>query len=68
MIKVKKIIKTEEPNVYEVELFADTKSEVVPGATIIGLPEGAVLDIGSSVMATNGDIAFMQSNGDWKWV
>jgi len=55
-------------NSYKVSLFADTKEEVTPNATIEGLPENATIEMGSSVMTASGELAFMKSNGSWNWV
>ena len=69
MIKVTEIQTTDlEMNSYKVSLFADTKSEVTPDAEIIGLPEGATIEMGSSVLTAGAEIAFMKSNGQWQWV
>jgi hypothetical protein len=54
-----------------VTLFADTKEEVVPGATIHGLPklpQQVTIAMGSSVITASGDVAFMKSDGTWNWV
>lgn len=55
-------------NSYRVSLFADTKEEVTPAATIEGLPENATIEIGSTVMTASGELAFMKSDGTWSWV
>lgn len=51
-----------------VSLFADTKSEVVPGAQIVGMPVDSTIEMGSSVMTASGELAFMKSDGTWNWV
>lgn len=50
-------------------LFADTKSEVSSMVLddIIGFPKGHTLEAGSTVMTADADIAFLQSDGTWKW-
>ena len=47
------------------ELFADTKSDDL--SVIPELLQGAELTAGSSVFTATGDIAFMNSNGEWVW-
>ena len=54
-------------NSYKVSLFADTKGEVTPNATIEGLPENATIEMGSSVITASGELAFMKSDGTWNW-
>lgn len=69
MIKVQSISNTDgNEHTATVSLFADTKEEVIPGATIIGLPQGVTLEMGSSVMTASGEVAFMKSDGNWNWV
>ena len=68
MIKVTEISKTETSNTYKVSLFADTKDEVTSDADIVGLPENATIELGSSVMTASGELAFMKSDGSWSWV
>ena len=68
MIKVQECINTDaDSNSYKISAFADTKAEVATGE-FIGLPEGAEIEMGSSVMTTAGDLAFMKSDGTWNWV
>lgn len=55
-------------NSYKVSLFADTKTEVTPSATIEGLPSNATIEAGSTVITASGELAFMKSNGTWNWV
>ena len=69
MIKVKAIENTDaNSNDYLIIAFADTKAEVVPGATYIGLPDGAGIEMGSRLMTADGELAYMKSNGQWNWV
>lgn len=68
MIKVMKLVNSDsDSNTYRVELFADTKSELIPEATIVGLPTGASIEMGSSCVTANAEIAFMKSDGTWNW-
>ena len=69
MIKVQSLENTDaNDNSYKVKLFADTKQEVTSGAEIIGLPQGATIEMGSTVVTADADVAFMKSNGEWNWV
>lgn len=68
MIKVTEIKNTDEnSNSFMISAFADTKAEVATG-TFIGLPPGASIEFGSSVMTASGEMAFMKSDGTWNWV
>ena len=49
-------------------LFADTKEEVVDGATIDNMPSGYTLAMGTYVITASGDIAFLNSDLEWVWV
>ena len=53
---------------YQIRAFADTKEEVIPGAEFHNLPEGAVIQPGSTVVTADGDLAFRKSDGTWNWV
>lgn len=53
-------------NLYE--LFADTKKEVVEGATIIGLPEDYSIPAGSKITIADGTIGYYKSDNTWSWV
>ena len=69
MIKVTSITNTDsDENTYKISAFSDTKDEVTSDATFIGLPDGASIEMGSSVMTASGELAFMKSNGQWNWV
>ena len=69
MIKVQTMENTDaNENSYKVKLFADTKDEVTSSAEIIGLPQGATIEMGSTVVTADADVAFMKSNGEWNWV
>lgn len=68
MIKVQQLENTDsKSNDYYVKAFADTREEVDNGGEFIGLPEGAGIEMGSSVMTASGELAFMQSDGHWNW-
>lgn len=67
MIKVTSI-KQGVGNKADVSLFADTKTEVTTGMTVIGLPEGVEPAFGSSVITASGEVAFLKSDGTWNWV
>ncbi len=68
MIKVQTLENTDaNTNDYYVSAFADTKAEVVNGDPFIGLPEGARIEMGSQVLTASGELAFMKSDGTWKW-
>lgn len=68
MVKVTSIARsTVDSNAYQVSLFADTKAEVAT-ATFVGLPEGATIEMGSSVLTASGEVAFMKSDGTWNWL
>lgn len=66
MIIVQELQKVAEPNVYKISAFADTKNEVGT-SKIEGLPDGARIYIGSSLLTANGELAFMKSDGTWNW-
>ena len=69
MIKVAELKNTDgDENSFLISAFADTKEEVENGGNFIGLPEGATIELGSSVMTADGEMAFMKSNGNWNWV
>lgn len=69
MIKVTTISNTDsDENTFKISAFADTKDEVTSEAKIVGLPEGARIEMGSSVMTASGELAFMKSDGTWNWV
>ena len=68
MIRVTELKNTDsDDNSYFISAFSDTKSEVASG-TFVGLPEDATIEMGSSVMTADGEMAFMKSDGTWKWV
>ena len=55
-------------NSYLISAFADTKDEVTPDAVIIGLPDNADIEPGSTLVTADGDVAFRKSDGTWNWV
>lgn len=68
MVKVTSLTNTDmEKNTYKISAFADTKAEIST-ATFVGLPAGATIEMGSSVMTAAGELAFMKSDGTWNWV
>ena len=67
MIIATKVTKTGDTS-YKVDLFADSKNEVIPSADIKGLPVGATISPASSCMTANGEVAFMKSDGTWNWL
>ena len=50
------------------ELIADEKSDIKADMHVIGLPDGAVIEFGSNVITTAGDIGMIKSTGEWNWV
>lgn len=69
MIQVQDIKQTDgNPKSFLISAFADTKDEVTNDAEFIGLPEGAEIEMGSSVMTASGEMAFRKSDGTWNWV
>ena len=68
MIKVDEIKLDPQTETALVTLFSDTKGEVIPGATIEGLPDGYEVAFGSSVLTAEGEMGFMKSDGTWNWV
>lgn len=71
MVKVEELKNTDwDKNTYRVTLFADTKDEMssVPLSDIEGLPEGSSIEMGSTVITADGDVAFYKSDGTWNWV
>ena len=69
MIRVQSMTNTDsDENTFKISAFADTKSEVTSSAEFVGLPEGATIEMGSTVMTAAGELAFMKSNGTWNWV
>jgi len=54
----------------DVNLFADTKTEVtnsITGADVDGLLSTDKIDFGSFVNTASAEYAYMQSSGEWKW-
>ena len=67
MIKVMELANTDaNPNNYRISAFADTKEEVDSGE-FIGLPEGAEIEMGSTIITAAGEVAFRKSDGSWSW-
>lgn len=53
---------------YVIDAFADTKEEVVSGATFVDMPQGGQMYPGSSLHTADGEVAFLKSDGTWNWV
>ena len=72
MIKVDEWSNTDaNPKTYKISAFADTRAEVSSASLsdYIGLPSDAeAIEMGSDIMTTSGEMAFMKSDGNWKWV
>ena len=67
MIRVREMKNTDaDLNTYLIDAIADTKEEVATG-DFIGLPEGATIEQGSTVMTANWEVAVMKSDGTWSW-
>jgi len=67
MIKVMSLSKTDGNN-YRIEAIADTKNEVTNSAEFVGMIKGGTIDIGSTVITADGDIAICKSDGTWNWL
>ena len=68
MVRVQKIeYLKEDTHEAKVSIFADTKAEVGT-SQIEGLPVGYNIELGSTLMTADADIAFMKSDGSWNWV
>lgn len=69
MIKVTELKNTDTDfNSYKISAFADSKDDVTPNMKIIGLPKNAKIEMGSSILTADGELAFLKSNGTWNWV
>lgn len=49
-------------------LFADAKEDVTDGMTVIDMPTGYTLDAESYVITADGNIAMLDTEGEWHWV
>lgn len=49
-------------------LQADTKGEVGPSMTVVGLPAGCTLDMGSYVVTADFQVGSLKSDDTWEWV
>ena len=63
-IKIVHVERTEKGKILGT-ICADTKEEVVSGITFVG---GATMDFGSMAYTVSGDIAILDSDGDWNWI
>lgn len=52
---------------YQIQAFADTKEEVVPGAKFVGMPVNGQMQPGSRVITAKGEVARLKSDGTWVW-
>ena len=52
---------------YQVEAFADTKEELVPGVEFVGMPPKGEMQPGSRVTTAKGEVARLKSDGTWEW-
>jgi len=72
MIKVEEYKNTDgDLHTYKISASADTRSEVESASLedYIGLPADARrLELMSDVMTTEGEMAFMRSDGTWNWI
>ena len=69
MIKVKgEVVLNELTKTALVSLFADTKEEVIDDLEVNDIPAGYSIEFGSSVLTSNGDLAFRKSDNTWNWV
>lgn len=73
MVKVtdtSKTVKNAKTKKATVSLFADSKSdaETATETDIIEFPKGYTIDWGSSVMAADGEVGFLKSDGTWNWL
>lgn len=51
----------------KVSLFADSKSDVTDGMSVDGVPSDYDLEMGSSAMTADKELAFLDSEGTWHW-
>ena len=68
MIKVLKLSVNSVLKEVQVELFADTQSEVTNNLTLDQIPDGYSIAQGSSVITASADFAFRKSDGTWSWI
>lgn len=54
-------------NKYQIQAFADEKSDVGPGMVIRNLSPSWILQPGSSIRTADGDVAFLKTSGKWHW-
>ena len=55
-------------NLYAIEAVSDTKEEVDRGDPFVGLPANYDIEMGSTVMTVDGDLAMYTSDKKWNWV
>lgn len=49
------------------EFFADSKSDVTPNMEIKDFPPNYIIEMGSTVITGDFQIAVMKSDGTWSW-
>ena len=52
---------------YQIEAFADEKTDVGPGMKIRNLPTDWILQPGSCIYTAKGEKANLKSDGTWEW-
>ena len=68
MIVVKSFDRHDNTKTVEVELFADSKSEITDDIAIDGMPTGYSIEVGSVAQTSDGDFAYRKSNNTWNWI
>lgn len=72
MIKVEEYKNTDgDLHTYKISASADTRAEVEVASLedYVGLPADARrLELMSDIMTTEGEMAFMRSDGNWNWL
>lgn len=66
MLSVSEIKISPDSTKAKVQLFADAKTDVTTEA--VAEVVGREVQMGSSVITADGDIAFLKSDGTWNWV
>ena len=51
-----------------VNLFADAKADITDDMRVIGMPNTYKMQMGSSVITSDGEFAFLKSDGTWNWI
>lgn len=66
MLSVSEITISPDDTKAKVQLFADSKEDVT--AEAVAEVVGREVQMGSSCITADGDIAFLKSDGTWNWV